>query len=292
MSAISPYVASYSTAVPYITVAEFQAAPTALELVDLIVGGSQAQQDQALRDKILRASSWADSICNQVLAATVDIERDRYRIDKNGYVRIPLKYKPILEVRGVSFGRSPGTLVALTNFTNVEVYRNTVAIPVLASTLPVSSTAFGGLGIGDSALVDVTYVNGWACTTTSGSASSTNLPVTSALGIYPGMQLVINDDVRTETVTVASSYVPGTATVTLASAQLFTHAAGVSVSNIPSRVKEAVVLLTTALIQTRGSDAIVMESMETPQRQSSSFGASADAIEKATTLLKNLGRVW
>lgn len=294
MSAVSPIVTAYATATPYITRAEFQAAPTALDISDLIPNGSQAQQDQALDDTILRASSWCDSICRQVLAATTDIEREWYRVDRNGSVRVPLKYKPVLEVTAVKVGTKPSTMTALTDFSDVVVKRNSVEIPVFAFSPPTLVAPPGGIQIGSRVLVDVTYINGWLNTTlaVSASVSSTSVTVTKGLGIYPGSQFTIFDGPSTEVVTVASTYVQGSTTVPLTTGLAYGHVSGVSVSNLPSRVKEAAILLTSVLVQTRGNDAIILEAMENPGRMSTSYGAQGNNVELAKSMLETLIRAW
>lgn len=293
MSAVSPFVTTYTTETPYITEAEFLAAPTALEVTDLIPGGSQAAQDRAITDTILRASSWVDRICEQVLSATVDIERGEYRVDRKGYVNVPLKFKPVLEVQAVRLGPRVSQMVSMTDFSDVDVRRNSVKIPVWNLALP-SNSFPSSIALGDRVVVDVTYVNGWANTflATTAAIGQLQLTVSKGLGIYPGSLLTISDGVSTEQVTVAASYVAGSTTVPLTSALVHDHAVGVSVNNMPSRVKQATILLTTVLIQTRGSDAIILETMETPTRTSTGYGASSDNVNKAMDLLRNLGRVW
>lgn len=293
-SAISPYVTTYTTATPYITEAEFLAAPTALEVTDLIPNGTQAQQDRAITDSILRASSWADSLVRQVLAATVDIERGRYRIDRNGYVRVPLKFNPVLEVRAVSIGYRPSQMVALGDFSDVVVNRYSVEVPVWAMTPPTLVAPPGGFSTGSQVLVDTTYVNGWVNTLSSAAAAAaaTTIPVVNPLGIYPGSSLVISDGPKTESVTVASTYTTGATSVPLTAGLANQHDAGVSVNNLPARVKEAVILLTTVVIQTRGNDAIILDALESPARMSAAYGASGESVAIAMEMLETLTRVW
>lgn len=294
MSAVSPIVTAYATATPYITRAEFEAAPTALDISDLIPNGTQAQQDQALDDTILRASSWCDSICRQVLAATTDIEREWYKVDRNGSVRVPLRYKPVLEVTAVRLGTKPSSMVALTDFSDVVVKRNSVEIPVFSFSPPSLIAPPGGIQIGSRVLVDVTYINGWVNTTLAAgvSAAATSLTVAKSLGIYAGSQFTVFDGPLTEVVTVANTYVAGSTTVPLTTGLAHAHVAGVSISNLPSRVKEAAILLTSVLVQTRGNDAIILEAMENPGRMSTSYGAQGNNVELAKAMLETLIRVW
>lgn len=290
-SAVSPFVTEYTAETPYITVAEFLAAPTALEISDLIPGGTQAQQTRALQETIAKASSWADSIVKQVLACTVDVERGRYRVDRYGYVNVPLKYNPVLEVTSVNVGTRPSKMHPLLDFSDLEMHRYSIRVPVWSLNLPFSIQ--GSPSLGSRVLVDVTYVNGWVNALTSAATvyGATTLPLTSVLGVFPGSSLTVSDGLSTETVTVAANYGAGTSPVLLAAPLAYAHAAGVSVNNMPSRVKEAVIALTTVLIQTRGNDAIILDAMDTPQRMSGAMGSSEEGMALAMDLLESLERV-
>lgn len=287
MSAVSPFVTTYATATPYITVEEFLAAPTALEIDDLIPGGTAAQQQQAIADQIARASSWIDIICRQVLAATLNIERDRYRIRRDGMVSVPLRYKPVLEVTGIKFGRSPADMAELTDFSNVDVKRYSVDIPVFPA---YHGNTVGPYAVGSRILVEVSYINGW-CNALLASAvitGATTIPVDPAIGIYVGSGLRISDGSESEVVTVGA--IAGNV-LTVPPIQ-FDHAAGVSISNIPPAVKQACVLLTAVLIQTRGNDAIILDSVENPTRLSDTYGASGASVNLALGQLATVTRAW
>lgn len=288
-SAVSPFVTTYAQQTPYITVAEFEAAPTAIDISDLVPDGSLADQQAALADVIARASGWADDICNQVLAATVNTERARYRVNRYGYVRVPLRYKPVLEVVGIKVGLRVAAMTTFTDFTNVQVNKYSVDIPAVPSVASVPCI----WGVGADLLVEVQYVNGWcnALLTTDVLAGATTLLIAPTEGVYPGTALRISDGVQSEVVTVASSYVSGSSIPLLAPTS-FAHATGVSVSNLPVQVKQATVLLTAVLIQTRGDDAIILDSVENPTRLSDTYGASGTNVALAMSQLNSLMRVW
>jgi hypothetical protein len=55
---------------PYISVAEYKNAPTAINYDMLVVGGNAAAQDAELAEVILRASSYMNEYLNQNLVAT------------------------------------------------------------------------------------------------------------------------------------------------------------------------------------------------------------------------------
>lgn len=294
MSAVSPFVATYATATPYITLDEFLAAPTALEIDDLIPGGTEAQQHQAITDTIARASGWVDELCRQVLAATLNTERSRYKIKRGGYVSIPLRYKPVLEVTGVKFGMSPARMNDLTDFSEVQVNRYSVDIPVFPAA---QGNTVAPYAIGGNLLVEVSYINGWcnALLASAATEGSSTLDIAPVIGIYPGQSLRISDasiSVNSEVVTVTEDYVPGDSPVPLVAPTGFAHDKGVSVSNLPLVVKQATILLTSVLIQTRGNDAIILDSVENPTRLSDTYGASGTNVNLAIGMLDTLKRAW
>lgn len=285
MTIVAPYVTTYASHTPYITLDEWTASPTAIDIFNLVPGGDQDQQNRAITIQIERASSWVDRICHQVLAATQDTVEGRYRVDREGYIRVPLPRKPVLEVSSVSVGATPSQMQPLSSLVDVEIgMHGTLRIPLYSMTY----------SIGYRPVVQVTYVNGWPNTslTSASSVGAQSLSVASSLGIYAGSSLTIYDpDLAggNEQVTVASTFVPGSLAVPLTAPLLYAHNLGTSVSNLPPVVKEATVLLTTALLQTRGADALVIGSTEPPQ-QTSTSGGMAQAERLATAMLADLVR--
>lgn len=293
MTQIAPYVTTYASRTPYLTVAEWKAAPTAIDTKSLLPNGTQAQQDQVIKDAVERASSMVDGYCYQVLAATQDTAFGRYRVGRDQTIRVPLPFKPVLEVSAISVGATPSTLTALTSLADVAIFPHGVIEVPLWNALAPAPYPFQGLGTRP--LVSVTYVNGWPNTTLTGAvnAGGTSLTVASALGIYPGTALTIYDvTAGTEPVVVAASYVPGSTTVPLVAPLAFAHAVGVSVSNLPPRVKEATVLLASVLVQTRGDDAIVIDSIDSPGQTQTMPKASARNLDIARQLLAPFRRAW
>jgi hypothetical protein len=292
-SARGPYVGIYPYETPYMSTQEFLDTPTSISINDLIPDGTTAQQMAALATAIRRASSWADDIVNQVLACTPNTERGEYRIDRQGYVRLPTSNKPILEVTNVSVGTRPSSMSAMTTLADVVVNKYTVKIPVLGSAVPTTVTGLGGFQRGSRVIVDLSYLSGFPLTSTTGAttAGATTLNTVGALGVYPGSSLIIRDGANTESVTVASTYASGTS-LPLVSGCQYAHAAGVTVDSLPSRVKEAVALYTTALLQVRGNDAIILDAMETPTALSTQYGASGQNVAMAKQMLESLMRVW
>ena len=288
--AVAGFVTTYASHTPYLTTEEWLAAPTAIDITDLIQDGSRAQQNQAVQDSIERASSWVDRICHQVLAATRDTHRGTYLVNQWGAVRIPLPRKPVLEVSSIRVGSRPSNLTALSSLADVDISQHgVITVPVQAVALPYASSGFGTRPI-----VEVIYVNGYPNSTLAAdvTANASSITVASSLGIYPGTELTIYDvTAGTEHVVVAGGFVAGSPTVPLVAPLTCDHLAKVSISNLPPVVKEASILLTSALIQTRGDDAIVLESMDEPTKKQAAYGANADAERLAAVLLADLVRV-
>ena len=292
---VAPYLTTYTAASPYLTTDEYVNAPTGLDISQLVPGGTAAANLTALAQVIARASSWADSIVEQVLAATVDIDPPRrYRIDRWGNVRVPLRYKPLLSIEAVRVGPTPATMTALADGSNIGfVGRGIVEIPVLGVTLPSGPVgdwpAAGMLTVGSRPIVQVTYVNGYpnTLTTTATPAASTSLPVTSTLGVGAGTVLQVYDGASSEQVTV-TGVTGNTLTVTPTT---FAHAAGVSVSALPPAAKQAVICLTSALIKTRGAEAVVMGSIGAePSHTALTESGGLEDVAVAVDLLTPLRR--
>ena len=290
---VAPNITTYASRSSYVTVQEFKDSPTAVELDNLVLDGSSASQDEALAVVIERASSWADALTYQVLAATVDICSTRARIRADGTIRVPLRYKPVIAVLSILTGQVPSTLTPVLNTADVVIGEHGVL------EFPASNVANGGyrggpVGLGSNPLVRVTYVNGWPNTLTGAAsvAGATTLPVAATTGIFGGTTLTIYDGPNTETITVSPLNVPGTLTLTLSAPLRFAHPAGVSVSALPPKVKQAVILLAAALTQTAGTDAIVLQQMAEPGGLASEKGASAENIALAMDMLDEFKRVW
>lgn len=290
------YVDTYASATPYITAAEYVNAPTAVDVSQLIPAGTTAANSAELVNVIARASSWVDQLCFQVLAATSTVETAFARVRADGTVRVPCRYWPILEVDSFTVGRTPSTGTQIADTADMWVDGLSVLVVPVAgvgstSNAPARSYTGGPSQYGDRVYCTFTYVNGYPNTTTSTltAAGVTALPVASALGFYAGTTVTIHDGAGTEVVTVAS--VTGT-TLTLTAPTAFAHAAGVSVSNLPAAVKQATISLTSALIKTRGAEALVMGSIgEEASHVSAAEGGGLEDLAIAVDLLARFKRV-
>jgi hypothetical protein len=284
----APYVPTYANRTPYITPAEFTSAGTGVNVSAIIPGGTAQANADALAQIIARASSMADDYCQQVIAATVDTVSGSYRVQQ-GVLKVSAPFTPVVSVNQVQVGREPSALETLTDLSNVWIDRKII-------TVPVQGVQFRGgyFARPDRLFAVIQYVNGWANTLTSDVAgrASTTIPVASTIGIAPGMQLTIYDTGQSEQVTVQS--VTPTSIQTVQPLQ-FVHNTGVSVSALPGFVKQAVILITAAIIKTRGSDAIVMPKLGGQPAEKTSLatpGTGKSELDRAATLLQPIARTW
>lgn len=273
--------------VPYMTIAEFKAAPTAVDVTNLYRGGNTAQQDAELANVVNRASAWVNTICGQNLAATKDTETGRVVVNRAGEIIVHPRYWPTLEVTDFQMGALPSELSALSDFSNVFIEREkfTIASTALTLTSSAGPLQFGMSPAGYRAYARWTYVNGWPVTTVKTAAvhAAPTLGVVDATGCYPGTVLTIADADNTETVTVAS--VAGT-TLTLTANLAHDHAIGIGISSLPPSVKEACIALTSAFVKARGNGAIVMAQINTPPGQRQSPDPVQGDVDIAKQLLR------
>ncbi len=282
----APNVSTYASRSPYITPREYLASPTGVDVSELTLGGNDSDNEDALAQTIARASSWIDTFCRKVLAATLDTHSGLFRVQRDGTIKVPLPNTPILEVVGASTGATPSTISPLADLSNVWIDRK-------VATIPLSSRGFGSFGIPHTGKVFavVQYVNGFAncLLTADASIEDTTITVDSALGVFPGLQMTVYDPGASETVFVAS--VDGNV-ITLAEPLQNDHEAGINVSALPPAVKQAAVLKTSALIKTRGSDSYVMPLMGAePTQTTVSTGGGSDDEAIAADLLGIYRRV-
>ena len=299
-SAYATYDISYTQRTPYITTTEYINAPTAMDTNNLIAGGNAQVQLQALQEVIGRASSWIDQYtCGAwgTLAATQNVENGRVWGNRSGQLIVHPKYWPILSVDSFSYsavqteiygyGEMNGgfglAAASITPAGNIWIEpQQFVVQPSGVVSWNVNSTY--GIGPGQY-FCQWTYTNGWPISqlAASVSAGATSITPSVVTGIYPGTSLTLYDMPNDERITVASSYVPGSATVPLTSPLLYSHAATAIVTNIPPAIKQAAILLTTAFIKQRGSGALVVQDIgqvtQTQSGHSQNSGADWDQAE-------------
>ena len=310
----SPQVEGYLTQ-PYVTVAEFKAAPTWLDVDDLIPGGGQNQQDDELFNVLLKASKWADNFCNKRLGAHTAFEQFRTRIDRYGRVKLYPADSPVRQVVAFAYGPDPQTMTTLTDFTQVWIEN---AQGVVVSAIPFRGSFFGSLEFGmvpiqgSEIFCQIQYVAGYACTALSQSvtAGSSSLVVQDPTGFQapaapvsglsvtlPGSTARIWDPSNEEAVTVQS--INGN-TLTLTSNLTNAHtvqsgvASQIGVSELPPDIHQAVVSMAVALMlreDTSGEDPFAGTPGGPALRRSASGGAGAGLLDNAYELLEPYRRV-
>jgi hypothetical protein len=282
---------------PYLTPAEYLAAPSGVDAGALIAGDARGSAG-ALLAVLRRASSWADTLCDQVLAATTDTEAGRFRVARDGILRVHPRYTPVVAVTAFSYGLAGSASTALSDLSALWVEDGQFAVPLLGARSWQGSLDFAGarLAPGAEAYCQWTYVNGFPNTLLSAAttAGATSLTVTDGTGLVPGKTaLTVYDGGATETVKVAASYTFASTTVPLTAALAFDHPqAGVSVTGMPDVIKQAVTLLTSALIKTRSAASITMSSTgDRPDRKTSKTAGAIDESEVAAAMLAPFARV-
>lgn len=286
---------TYLNATPYLTIAEFRQAPTRLDTEGLVTGASYSVQDAELANVIARASSWVDEICDQTLAATSNTEDAWVTVKANGYAVLSTRYWPVLELTAVALGPSPSTTTTLNVGADVRIGRQTIEVPVARSALFGVGSPFGRFACGDRLYARWTYVNGWPNTLLAGDviAGGTSLPLVDPTGVYAGTQLRIYDRDRTEMVTV-SAITGSTATV---APLAYDHspaniAGGLAVSALPAAVKQATILIASAMLKAPGDMAVVMPSLGgQPQRTQAAEPDTTMDLLQAEELLRRYRRV-
>jgi hypothetical protein len=277
---IAPTSPTYVSRTPYLTSAEYLAAPTGVDVSQLVVNGTTQQNAEALKQTVAMASSAVDGICLQVIAATLDTQADIYRVQRGGVLKIPLDNTPIVQVNDVKVGLVPGSLVSLADLSQVWIGKKVIEVPVYGVNFPPTSYA---MGRGGGMYAVTSYVSGYAnCLLIAPVAiGATTFTVDSPLGILPGMTVSICDPSNSEQVNVLS--VMGNV-VTLNTPFQFNHAVGVAVSTLPPKVKEAAILLTTVLIKTRGDDSFVMPSLGSEPSQMTKLDAGSGGPEMSLAM--------
>jgi hypothetical protein len=276
-SAYAPYDISYTKRTPYITVTEYQNAPTSMDISNLIAGGDWNVQMMALQETIARASSWIDQYtCGAwgTLAATQQVENGRVWGNRYGQLVVHPKYWPILSIDAFSYGliSSPSwgfggdmaggvgsTAASITPAGNVWIEpQQFIVQPVGAVQWNVNAAQ--GIGTGQYEC-QWTYTSGWPVTELAAPATAgdTSITLVDVTGIVPGTRLSIYDMPNDEPIMVSQAYTPGTLSVALGAPLVHSHAISSMVTNIPPAVKQAAILATTAFIKQRGSGAMVVQ---------------------------------
>ena len=137
-----------------------------------------------------------------------------------------------------------------------------------------------------------TYIAGYVNTTiVTAVAAANTLIVADATGIVPGQQLRIYDKGKNETVTVASTYTYGSTTVPLVTPLAYTHLTGIAIGNLPTALKQACILITTAFIKMRGDQSLTMNITTAPATNIGNANRYSGEIAMALDMVNKYRRI-
>lgn len=282
---------------PYLTIQEYKSAPTSIDLDNLDYASQYPQdQDAELANVIARASSWIDTYCNQVLAATIESEQQRTRISADGTIRFHPRYSPIVALLSFSYGNPSNQLQSIPDCSIAWIEPQEIIVPYAQASMTWSSQGPLQFGFPTSPRVETfiqyQYIAGYANTTlVSATAGASQVVVANATGITAGQSLKIYDGMFSENVVVAQNYTFGSTTIPLVSPLLYSHDNNESISALPPAIKEAAILATTAFLKVRGDSSMTMAIANTAGVPSSLGGKFGEEIALAQELLIPYRRV-
>jgi hypothetical protein len=295
--AINPTTQQFS--IPYLTTAEYKNAPTSIDIDNLVFNSSDPDvQNSELQNVIARASSWIDTHCNQILGATVETENQRARVSSDGYIKWHPRYNPVIALTDLWYGYPSTNLYHVTDVSSAWIENQQILFPyaMLGSYFTSQGPLQFGFpsSTGSPVFLKYTYVNGYPNDIiVTANQGNTSLVVTKGTGITAGDHLKIYDGMYSEDVTVAQSYTFGSSTIPLTSPLLYSHDAGVSISALPPAIKEAAILVTTAMLKVRGDNSLTMGIGTLPQQSTTpQYQASIqDDMSMAISLLAPYRRI-
>ena len=249
----------------YITVQEYKNAPTAVDIDNLVVGGNLDAQNAELANLIARASSYMDEFFNQNLCANSETETQRVRVSNMGYLAVHPNNDPIIAITDFQYGSDPINLYSLSQLNTIWFEEQQFLVPVapLSATQYSSQGPLGFYGFPPSGrswvycqyTYDAGYVNNAIATAV---ATESTMVMANPRGIRAGFDYTISDGPRSEKIVVDSSYEYGSTTVPLVAPLRYSHAEGTTMGNLPSAVKQACILITTAFVKARGDSSLTM----------------------------------
>lgn len=252
----TPTVAPVSTmgsTTPYVTLAELKRSPVYTQLQKLVPRSSDADRDAELNAIIRRASAMINGEVNQNLAATIDYEVGRVRVDDWGNLRIHTRSNPIINVDSVSIGTNPTNMTPIADLSNIILEPWRITIPqgyasgqswYWSGNLPL-----GRYNPGAPLWAQWTYTNGFPVTTLSAPANAgdTAVTVVNPVGIVPNVAVLTIEDGRYVEEVVPTAVHGNTLTVPPLE---FAHQAGVGITGLPDDIAECVLLLCSRLHDT------------------------------------------
>jgi hypothetical protein len=278
----------------YLSLAEYKNAPTAIDYDNLVVGGTQAQQDAELLTVIGRASSWINTHLNQSLIARTMIEQKRTRMTPQGNLIIRPEINPIIAFNSLSYGATPTNLTVVNDLTPLWFEDDKVIYPIAQTSLSYSSQGPLAFGFPPSSrsqiYVNYNYTAGYVNTTGSGAAGQKNITVANPVGILPNQIINFYDGQYSERLQVASNYTYGSTTVPVTTNLAYTHT-NAAFSGMPAAVKEAAILVVTDFLKVRGDNSMTMAVTTRPSSGPSVQDIIGSDLAMAKELLRPFRKV-
>jgi len=248
----------------YLTNAMFEGYPMWLDLDDLIEGGSEGIQADALADALLAASDWAVGVLQEMPlhAHWVQGENFTTRIKGNGRVNVTPAHVPITAVTSLSWGGDPSWMQAVP-LPDATMWfegnrRMSWAPGGVAATFRGPALQFGPPAQPSRTVYGtMDYIAGFpfALMPDGLEAGAMSVTLDDPTGVLPGGVLRIYDPGQSEALTVASTYAPAmpawppaVTSVPLAAAAQNTHAAGTGITGFPRKALQAVIAYSVALL--------------------------------------------
>jgi hypothetical protein len=284
---------SGASPLPYISNSQYKYVPTAMDVNSLVKAGDPADQAVALSNRIRTASRWVDNLCfgsspvarGASLAANLSVESVFTHI-KAGELRLLCDYKPVIQVVGIDIGPNPGSVSTIgpALAAMARIGRRSIKVPLTSGGFVNGRSGdyapyIPGSRMSGSIYAVWSYVSGYphtklvnavnqgdvSCVVESTDGNGGVWGLFPASGAFPGSELTVVDGSNTERVYV-QSITTGSGTTTLGTTPFANSHGTVSdpdfipVTAIPDDIWQAVISLTTMLIKTRGSKALVMPS--------------------------------
>lgn len=292
---------------PYVTPASFKAYPSFIPLTNLRPGDVvAADQDAQLNNMLLTASQWADDQSRMgtpggTISAHLQVDNVRLRLSRSGRISYHADHSPVTALVGLAMGASPDSLAPLTDLSNlwIEDGVQIVGYPAGAAAPALNALQFGAPVTSAEIFTRWTYVAGFVATqlATPVLAGDASFTVMDPTGIVAGTVLRMWDPGVEEAVTVAPAYVPGSTTVPIVGTFAKAHnptAAAISVSNLPTTVRQAVIFYTMALLMRpdEGVGDAFPDSRVSPSiRANDSRTDGSGLVTEAVRLLQDYNRV-
>jgi len=255
---------------PYLTVDMVKAhRRRGVQVDNLVPRGTPVEQDAALAEIIESASVWIDNTILMTvggLAATYDTVLDTVTADRNGYVKLHPRNRPVVALTDFWSGPAPNVLTQAGDLSVAGVQPDRISMPIGGALSWMSDQGplqFGGAVRADQPLwVKYTYVSGFPVTSLAAPVAQgdTLIHVADCTGIIAGQTWLTVHALqnRMRFLAGAVSALSGPGTVACQAAPYAIPTTGYAppmVSALPADVIEAAVLVVRAIIKEAGGAA-------------------------------------